>query len=146
LIDTVRGGAATGSLATPATIAKADFISARKALDSANVPQVSRFVGIHPDDYADVLGEASFVDADKMGVSNIPSGVVGMVFGFQVIVNTGFVAGELVGWHMDCAAGAMQLSPSIRTQYSPDDLGDKWVLHTIYGSKILKAASAIKLT
>jgi hypothetical protein len=146
LIDVVRGGATADSLATPATIAKADFIELRKLMDAANVPQMDRFVGLHPDNYAQVLAEASFVEADKMGVSNIPSGVVGMVFGFQVMVNTGFVAGELVGWHKDCAAGAIQLSPSIRTQYDPDELGDKWVLHTIYGGEILKPESAYILT
>lgn len=146
LITTVDAGAATGSLATPATIAKADFITARKLLDLQNVPQMGRYVGINPEDYADVLAESSFVEADKMGVSNIPMGVVGQVFGFNVIVNTGFAAGQLLGWHQDCAAGAMQMSPSIRTVYDVDALGDKWVIHTIYGAKILKAASAIKLT
>jgi len=115
-------------------------------MDGANVPQMDRYVGIHPDNYAQVLAEASFVEADKMGVSNIPMGVVGMVFGFQILVNTGFVAGELVGWHKDCAAGAMQLSPSIRTQYDPDELGDKWVLHTIYGAEFIKPESAYILT
>jgi len=146
LIDTIRGGATADGLATAATVAKADFIELRKLMDAANVPQMDRYVGIHPDNYAQVLAEASFVEADKMGVSNIPMGVVGMVFGFQILVNTGFVAGELVGWHKDCAAGAIQLSPSIRTQYDPDELGDKWVLHTIYGAEFIKPESAYILT
>jgi len=145
LISTVDAGATAGSLAG-ANVAKADFIEARKELDGANVPATGRYVGLHPDDYAFVLAEASFVEADKMGVSNIPMGVVGSVFGFQVLVNTGFAAGQLLAWQQECAAGAMQLTPSIRTQYSPDDLGDKWVIHTIYGAKMLKALSAIKLT
>ena len=147
LIDTVRGGATADALATASVVAKADFIELRKLMDSANVPQMDRYVGIHPDNYAQVLAEASFVEADKIGgMGNIPAGVVGMVFGFQIIVNTGFVASEMVGWHKDCAAGAIQLSPSIRTQYDPDELGDKWVLHTIYGAEFIKPESAYILT
>jgi len=147
LIDAIRGGATADGLATAAVVAKADFIELRKLMDAANVPQMDRYVGIHPDNYAQVLAEASFVEADKIGgPGNIPMGVVGMVFGFQILVNTGFVAGELVGWHKDCAAGAIQLSPSIRTEYSVADLGDQWVLHTIYGAEFLKPESAYILT
>lgn len=146
LISTLRAGAATGSLATPATVAKADFITARKTLNNANVPLENRFVGIHPDDYASVLNIADFVAAQNYGQSNIPSGVVGSIFGMQVVENTGFTAGELVAWQQNCMAGAVQLSPSVRTQYDPNELGDKWVIHTIFGAKIIRAAAAIKLT
>jgi hypothetical protein len=146
LINTVRGGANADSLETAAALEPKDFINARAYLDGGNVPQQGRYIGLHPDDYAKVLAISSFVEADKIGSANIVSGQVGMLYGMSVIVNTGFTADELVVWHQGCAAGAMQLSPSIRTQYDPDELGDKWVLHTIYGAEFIKPESAIILT
>jgi hypothetical protein len=145
LVGVVNAGAATGSLPNAGTIDKEAFIEARKELNSANVPAQNRYVGVHPDDYAEVLKIASFVNAEAYGTSSIPSGVVGTVFGMNVVENTAFTPGEVLAWHGSCAAVAMQLTPTVQTQFDLDELADKWIIDTIYGAKIIKAAAAIKL-
>ena len=103
-------------------------------------------VGVHPDDYAEVLKIASFVNAESYGSSNIPNGVVGQIFGMQVIENSAFASGELLAWHPGVAATAVQLAPNVQTQYDLDELADKWIIDTIFGCKAIKSAAAIKLT
>jgi hypothetical protein len=147
LISMINGGATAGSLPGGAGVIDKDaFIEGRRLLQTNNVPMGDRYVGIHPDDYADVLKITAFVNAESYGQSNIASGEVGQIFGVKVIENAGFTAGQLVFWHKNAGCGAIQLSPSIRTQYSVAKLADEWVLHTVYGTKILKALAAHKLT
>jgi hypothetical protein len=139
----LKAGAATGALS--GGISQASVIKLRSTLNAAEVAPENRYLGIHPDDYATILGIASFVDAEKYGSSNIASGVVGTLYGMQVIENTAFTAGQLVAWQQSCMASAMQMAPTIETQFDIDNLSDKWVLSTVYGTKMLKAAKAIKL-
>lgn len=145
-ISVVDAGAATSALPTVATIDKDAFIKARQLLNVAKVPNAPRWVGIHPDDYAEVLKVAQFVEAEKYGTSNVASGEVGRIFGMTVIENIAFTPGELLAWHQGCAATAVQLTPDVNYEYSVAKLADLWALDTIYGAVMIKSASAIKLS
>ena len=146
LIDMIEAGATTATVIidTGTKIpVQADIVELRRQFDAADVDQRDRFLGIHPNQYAHLLNISTFIEADKMGVSNIQSGVVGELFGMRVISNTGFADNKLLAWQREAGVGAIQLTPSIRQVYDVDALADKWAIHTVYGTKIIAPLKAL---
>jgi hypothetical protein len=82
------GGAFSFENATggSALITKEDILSMRKKLlkENSEIDRMTLVIG--PDNEEAMLGIAEFVRADAYGSSNIPSGVIGRVYGVDVVV------------------------------------------------------------
>ncbi len=65
-------------------VTKADILSANSIMNRQDMPLAGRHMLITPDQEADMLAIDEFVDANKYGSSNIPSGAIGRVFGITV--------------------------------------------------------------
>ena len=83
------GGAFSFQNATggSALITKDDILNMRAALLKENAEIERMTLVISVDNEAAMLGIAEFVRADHYGSSNIPSGVIGTVFGVKVVVS-----------------------------------------------------------
>lgn len=68
-------------------LTRADFLTARKKLNSNKVPKKRRYCAIHPDLEADLYEIPDFVSRDKIADTNaMKDGVIGRLLGFDVIV------------------------------------------------------------
>lgn len=77
-----------------------------------------------PDQESEMLKIADFVRADAYGTSNIPNGVIGKVFGAQVLVHNGLTAGQSFIYTKEAIAIAFQQNVEMVVQ--PDsDYGTK---------------------
>lgn len=65
-------------------VTKADILTAKNVLDRQDTPLVGRHFIATPDMYNDLLAIDEFTRADAYGVSQIPNGAVGRLFGFTV--------------------------------------------------------------
>lgn len=63
---------------------KVDIINAKTILDRQDISTLDRHMMITPDQHADLLKIDDFVRADALGFSNIPRGMIGMLFGMTI--------------------------------------------------------------
>lgn len=91
------GAAVSSALAPSATgtrlaITLADIAAAKGALDSQNIPQTGRVLIMPSDIYnGQLLAISDFYQAQSYGTSALPSGVVGRIFGFDIILRPSVV-------------------------------------------------------
>ena len=83
-----RTASAPGSTATVKKITKADLLSARQVFDVDNIPVSGRKLMVTGQMYNDILGIDDFTHIDKYGLSVIPDGLVGRIFGFDVFIRS----------------------------------------------------------
>ena len=82
-----RNSDARGStVSTVKVLVKADILAAKSVLDLDGVPTEGRRLLVPPSMHNDLLLLDEFTRMDAYGTSNIPDGMVGWVFGFQVMV------------------------------------------------------------
>jgi len=79
---------APGSTDTVYKLAKEDILAGKLVLDGDDVPMEGRKMLCPPSMYNDLLALDEFTRADAYGQSNIPSGWVGRIFGFDVMVRS----------------------------------------------------------
>ena len=91
------GSAVSSALAPTATstrlaITLADIAAAKGILDSQHVPQSGRVLVMPSDIYnAQMLAISDFVQAQSYGTSGLPSGAVGRIFGFDIVLRPSVV-------------------------------------------------------
>lgn len=79
----------TAGYVQAAGIDKTKILNAIQFLDQNHALDEGRFLVIPPSDRNAMLQIADFVRADALGVSNIPKGVIGQVYGAEVMVHAG---------------------------------------------------------
>lgn len=89
-------GAARDSLGDDQTgnrlaVAKADIIALRTRLSRNNVPVDGSVLLIDENLYSDILAIPGFIEADKYGAANLPSGAIGRLYGLNVFTRTNTV-------------------------------------------------------
>jgi hypothetical protein len=65
-------------------LTEADFKEARKLLNIAGAPDENRYALVNATDEAELTSISNFISRDKMGETNIPSGIVGKAHGFLI--------------------------------------------------------------
>jgi len=124
---------------TPAdTVQEADIIEGRRLLDVANVPSDGRILLVHPDQEANMLKIANFIQAERFG-SNDPvrNGQIGRVYGMDVLKSNLAAPGELLMYHASHCGWAMQKAPSFKQMDKLASVGREYLLDQIYGVKVL---------
>jgi N4-gp56 family major capsid protein len=125
--------------ATNEDIELADIVNARKLLALQNLDPRECFMGVGPDQEANMLKIANFIEAEKYG-SNMPivAGEIGMVYGMRVIVHTG-LSNEAIFWHPSAVGFALQQGVRVQSQYDIRNLGWNYSLDYVGGFQVLDA-------
>lgn len=124
-------------------IALADIANARKLLNLQFVPQGDRYMAVSPLKEAELLGIASFIQAERYGANEpIVNGEIGRIFGFKVILDEALSGNHTLFWHKSAAAVAVQLQPAFEKQFNLPGVKNQYLLHTIAGSKVLLGGKA----
>jgi hypothetical protein len=79
-----RNSSAAGSTATVKRIDKTDLLTVRAIFDGDDIPQAGRKLLVNSLMYQDILLIDDFTHADKLGLSVIPDGFIGRIFGFDI--------------------------------------------------------------
>lgn len=91
-----------------------------------------------------LLGLADFVRPDAYGSAIVPSGVLGKIYGANVVVHPGLAAGQFFMYEQGAAAIAFQQAPKLANQkeicYGSG--AERWVMDALYGIKGLGIAQA----
>lgn len=125
-----------------ATLAKNDFINAKKLLRIQNVPMNDGrlFCAISPERESDILKLADFVDADKWGAEAVSAklnGVIGRAYGFNILVSNVVSDAGCIFYHSSHVGWAQQLSPTFETARNLKIAGYDALLHHLYGGVVL---------
>lgn len=123
--------------ATNEDIELADILNARKLLMVQNIDPRECYMAVGPDQEANLLKIANFIEAEKYG-SNSPimNGEIGMIYGMKVIVHTS-LANEAVFWHPTSCAFALQQGVRVQRDYDLANLAQRYSLDYIGGFQVL---------
>ena len=126
-------------------MAKADVLEARRLLNKAKVPLMNRFMVISPDKEKEMLNISDFVKANEYGSTRpIQNGELGQVYGFTVLMHTELADDEVLAYHPSHVGIAMQLQPEFRTDFQLRSVSDEFLLHQIYGVKVMGGATGVR--
>ena len=90
---------------TRLALTAADIRGARAVMDRDEIPVSNRQIILPADMYNDILGIDEFIRADAFGTSNIPDGLVGSLFGFNVWMRSKTVVMTVVTIKAEGATG-----------------------------------------
>lgn len=115
----------------------ADIVNVRKLLSLQNLDPRECYLGVGPDQEANMLKISDFIDASKYG-SNQPivNGEIGMVYGMRVVVHTS-IANEAIAWHPTACAFALQQAIRVQRDYDLANLATRYSLDYVGGFKVL---------
>lgn len=115
-------------------IDKVDILAARTLLNKQNVPMTDRYLGISPDSEAALLGLSDFIHAEKYGTADsLKSGELGRIYGFTVIMHTGFGTAKTIAWHKSAVAFGLQAGVDFQSESALAHLGTRYSFDQMYG-------------
>lgn len=126
--------------AVPTDITKADYLALREGVLSENGKIEDMVYVIGVDQEAVTLGISDFVDADKYGSSNIPNGVIGRLYGIEVVVSNLMPAQQALCFDKAGYGAAFQRALAMAEQ---DDIsvgtqGKKVAMDMLWGHNLLQ--------
>lgn len=124
------------------TLAKNDFVAAKKKLKVANVPlnDGKLFCAISPERESDILKLSDFIDADKYGAEAVAAkmnGVIGKIYGFNVIVSNVVEDAACIFYHSSHVGWARQQAPLFDNDKNLKAKGFDLLLSHVYGVKVM---------
>lgn len=117
------------------TMAAVDIIGAKRLLDIQKVPQDGRFLAVDPVAYSELLGVSDFVRYDALSQSNIPTGVLGRIFGFEVFLSNAVTEDQNIAFHRSALAYGVQQGVTYQTDLDLPNLAQLHSFDQIYGVK-----------
>lgn len=120
-------------------LARTDFAEARKLLRRQKVQVDNRWwCVIPPEQEKNLLDIEGFIEADKYGSREaLLNGEIGRVFHFRVLVHTELAAADALFYHASHVGYATQIMPQFDTDKDLDNVAEKFLIHTLYGTKVL---------
>lgn len=112
--------AAATATATAGDITKDVVLEMRETLLSAEADPSQLYLLVGPDQEAKLLGITEFVEAQKYGSSAIPSGVLGTLYGVNVILSTQIGASTYYMYDRDGYGFAIQKQVSMDQRPAPE--------------------------
>jgi N4-gp56 family major capsid protein len=126
-------------------LAKGDILEARALLNKAVVPLDNRYLVISPDKEKQMLAISDFVKANEYGSTTaIQKGELGKIYGFTVLMHTALADDEILAYHKSHVGMAIQLAPEFRTNFQLRSVSDEYLLHWIYGVKVMGGATGVR--
>lgn len=149
LIDMLESGA---SAAAPdhrlayvgGSIAAADILAARAALNVQNVPMDGRALVISPGSEAALMAISSFVRVDESGSdSALRNGMIGKLYGFNVLMSSQAEDLKSLAFHQSAGAYASQMAVAYETQRELATQSTRHALNAVWGGKILDSGKRV---
>lgn len=116
---TARPSTAPASTASVHALAKDDILAGKTQMDLQDVPAEGRMLLIEPSMLADILKLDEFTRMDAYGKSNLPTGWVGKIFGFDVIMRSKVVVCDATGDPVDNTTAAAATDTSAAIMWHP---------------------------
>lgn len=79
-----RATSSPNATGTRLALTSANIVAALSVMNQQDVPLEGRHILVNADMYQDILNIDKFVDVNKIGMANIPTGMVGKIFGATV--------------------------------------------------------------
>lgn len=138
LANTAQDAPFSGSLT------KDGIVDLRKAMVDAHTDPMECFLVVDTQEYANLLKIEEFISAEKYGVSALPSGVVGKVFGLNVIEHAGMEG--FFCYHPEAIALGFQAAPKLASQPAIEygSSAERKVLDQLFGVKGLQVLGSGK--
>lgn len=125
------------------TIAQVDILEAIRLLKAQYVNPANGFLGINPTQEKAMLQIADFVRYDAQANANgLQFGILGKIYGLNVIVHTGFDAAKSIVWVPEHVGVAIQEQVTYDMDKDLPNLAERHSWDMIYGVKTL--ASGVK--
>lgn len=140
------------NVAGGATVDDADILSVVLALDLANVPQTDRHGIVAAkvmNDLRSVNKYSAYDQTGKTGVAVSGGAMIPSVYGMDLHMSNNVVDDTTnthsLFFHKSAISLAVQLKPTYKAEDSVDEIGLKFVLHTIYGFAVERSAALVDL-
>lgn len=140
------------NVAGGATVDDADILSVVLALDLANVPQTDRHGIVAAkvmNDLRSVNKYSAYDQTGKTGVAVSGGAMIPSVYGMDLHMSNNIVDDTTnthsLFFHKSAISLAVQLKPTYKAEDSVDEIGLKFVLHTIYGFAVERSAALVDL-
>lgn len=128
-----------------AGIDKTKILNARKWLLKNQADLSQCFIVVNPDDEALLLAINEFVAADVYGSSNIPNGVIGKIFGMNVMVHTKPDLAKSYIYSKEAIAFGLQMAPNYAEQDAIEygTTSKRAAVDQLYGHKALQLGQGL---
>jgi len=128
-----------------AGVTQAKILNAVQFLDQNHAKEEGRYLLIPPSGRNQMLSIADFIRADAMGTSNIARGVIGEVYGLQVMVHAGIVGAKAWIYSDEAIAWAFQKGATYAEQQAITyGTGSHIaVLDQLFGSKAMRLGDGL---
>jgi hypothetical protein len=124
-------------------IAKGDVLAARKLLQGQYIDPMECYIGVGPEKENELLNLSEFISANEYGAgAPLASGVIGKIYGMNVLVHTGF-ADRMVTWHPSSVAYAQQAAVAVDSQKDLANIATRYGLDHLYGVKVLDSGKRL---
>jgi len=119
-------------------LTKDGIVELRKSMVETHVDPMECYLIVDTTEYANLLKIDDFISAEKYGVSALPSGVVGKVFGLNVIEHAGMEG--FLCYHPEALALGFQAAPKLASQPAIEfgSSSERKVLDQLFGVKGLQ--------
>ena len=112
----------------------ADVLNIRAKLQAKNIDPRECYLGLNPAKEKEALAISSFIDASAYGANEpIMNGVIGKVYGLNVVVSNVFESDSLVAWHPSAIGFAFAQGIQVQSQPDLAHLGTRYSLDLICG-------------
>ncbi len=129
---------------TPSVAAKNDILNCRELLNTAKVPKSDRTLLVDSTQESNLMKIQEFTRVDESGGSEaLRNGLIGKLFGFDVIEHPSMTANTMLGYHRTTAAFARQQQMTTEQSRDAHDVGTKWRVGHLYGRKNLDLGKRI---
>ena len=129
----------TGGTMGNETLAKNDILAARALLQKQGIDMQSEFgsvfLGVNPDQEAQLLRIDDFVSAEKYGSAVIPTGALGTLYGMIVVATPYVEVDQSVVYHREACGFGLQLTPDIVSSFNHEYVGMEYTVDQLYGVK-----------
>ncbi|MHA2063540.1 MAG: phage capsid protein [Candidatus Thorarchaeota archaeon] len=140
----------TAASAAGGAVTVAGVLKAIQTLDDNDVPQNDRCLVIEPAERNNMLQIAQFTSVDYLHQKPTVTGVIGQVFGVDVVVSTNLQTdanSKVNGWmfQKDGICLAQQVTPRTQAEYEQRFLSWLITVDTVYGVKTLRGTNIVRL-
>lgn len=135
----------TANVATVGAISRDIVLEMREGLLTANADANNLWLAVGPDSEAELLKIAEFTRADIYGTSNIPDGMIGRVYGVNVIISNLIGASTFYMYDKSGQAIAFQQRPQMASQpeIAYGSGAERHVMDQLLGTQLMQGGALV---
>jgi hypothetical protein len=125
------------AFANASTLGKADILEAKKLLEQQHLRFNECYIAVNALHHSELLSINEFISADYVSGAPIVTGQVGTLYGARVIQTEAVADNEVMVYHPEHCAYAIQRNMRIESDRDIAALADRYAVHASYGVKVL---------